>query len=53
MAERKFAMIVRDGLGLETVICYNALNMVGSVTDSNGIATEYTYSPAGLFACRV
>ena len=37
-----------DHLGLETAICYNALNMVGSVTDSNGIATECTYSPAGL-----
>ena len=53
MAERKFATKVRDGLGLETVMCYNAYNMVGSVTDANGIATEYTYSPAGLFACRV
>ena len=48
MAERKFATKVRDGLGLETVMCYNAFNMVGSVTDANGIATEYTYSPAGL-----
>ena len=48
MGVRKFAMIVRDGLGLETAICYNAFNMVGSVTDSNGIATEYTYSPARL-----
>ena len=37
-----------DRLGLETTICYNAFNMVGSVTDANGIATEYTYSPAGL-----
>ncbi len=39
---------VRNHLGLETTICYNAFNMVGSVTDANGIATEYTYSPAGL-----
>ena len=35
-------------MGLETTICYNAYNMVGSVTDANGIATVYTYSPAGL-----
>ena len=39
---------MRNHLGLETTICYNAFNMVGSVTDANGIATEYTYSPAGL-----
>ena len=39
---------MRTRLGLETAICYNAFNMVGSVTDANGIATEYTYSPAGL-----
>ena len=26
--------------------------MVGSVTDANGIATEYTYSPAG-FVTRI
>ena len=39
---------MRNHLGLETAICYNAFNMVGSVTDANGIATEYTYGPAGL-----
>ena len=39
---------MRNHRGLETTICYNAFNMVGSVTDANGIATEYTYSQAGL-----
>ncbi len=39
---------MRNRLGLETAICYNARNMMGSLTDANGIATEYMYSPAGL-----
>ena len=40
---------IRNHLGLETTICHDSRNMVGTVTDSDGIATEYPHGRA----CRI
>ena len=46
---------IKDAFGNITRICYNAFNAPVTVTDANGIVTDYSYNDAGCvtrIVCR-